>query len=147
VLVADNLRSANNVGAILRTADGAGVSHVHLCGISATPAHRGVRKTALGAEESVSWSWCPDATTLIDGFTIEHREIWALEDTPDAVDLDRTARRAGPRLALIVGNEVSGVDPTLLEQSTVHVRLPMRGNKDSLNVAVAAGVAAYLLTS
>lgn len=145
VLVLDNLRSAWNVGAIFRTADGLGVEHLYLCGITPTPAHPGVHKTALGAEEVVPWSYAPNTAEVVRRLRAEGWQVWALEQAPSARPLLDTPAPAEP-LALIVGNEVCGVGPDLFPLCDAVVCLPMRGVKRSLNVEVAAAIAVWTCT-
>ena len=147
VALLDNIRSIHNVGSMFRTADGAGVDHLHLLGITATPAHPRLAKAALGAHETVGWTYHrhgPNAAARLrdGGFT-----LWALERTADPSSqpsLYEAMPPLGP-LALIVGNERAGVDPGLLALCDGVFSLPMSGDKSSLNVAVAFGIAVYHL--
>ncbi len=143
-VIAHNIRSAHNVGSIFRTADSAGLSHVYLTGFSATPEHRGVRKTALGAENAVSWSHHPDPLDLINRLKDDGIRIAALERTDSAIGVDDVCVEHFP-MALIVGNEVNGIDPALIKVAEVVLALPQYGIKDSLNVSVAFGIAVYRL--
>ena len=138
----DDLRSAHNVGAVFRTADAAGLRHVYLTGYSATPEHRDVRKTALGAEDAVPWTHAPDAMALLETLRAEGYAIAALERAPGAVPPEAVSRRHFP-MALVLGNEVGGVRPAVLDTADLVVALPQYGVKASLNVSVAFGVAAY----
>lgn len=140
----DNIRSAWNVGSILRTADGFGFDHAFLCGISPTPENEAVNKTSLGAEDSVPWSYHKDALKLVRGLKKEAWVVWALEDDGRAVPLGQLERSKGGTV-LIVGNEVSGVDPALLDLCDAIQYIPMRGEKKSFNVAIAFAVAAFAL--
>ena len=147
VALLDNIRSIHNVGSMFRSADGAGVDHLHLLGITATPAHPRLAKAALGAHETVAWTHHrhgPDAAARLrrEGYT-----LWALERTAEPArqsSLYETVPPPGP-LALIVGNERAGVDPGLLALCDGVFALPMSGGKSSLNVAVAFGIAVYHL--
>jgi tRNA(Leu) C34 or U34 (ribose-2'-O)-methylase TrmL len=144
-VVLDNIRSAWNVGSMLRTADGAGARRVHLCGVSPSPENPKVWKTALGAEKSVPWTFHPDGAAAARELRLAGMHLWALEGGLRAEPLFSAQRpQAGP-LALVVGNEVSGVDPAILEECERVVSLPMLGVKGSLNVAVAFGIAVYAL--
>lgn len=145
-LLLDNWRSLFNVGAAFRTADGAGVGHLYLCGITATPAQRKLAKTALGAEAAVPWSYHADAVMLAATLRQQGAQVWALEATDRAEPLAavRLPRAGGP-VVLVAGNEVVGCDPGLLAVADRVVCLPMRGVKRSLNVAVALSVAVYWL--
>ena len=145
----DNIRSGWNVGSILRSADGFGFNHVYICGITPTPDNEAVTKTSLGAEDSVPWSYHKDAVRLIKGLKAEGWKVNGLEEDARAQEI----RRAGsmkhnhPGEVLIVGNEVTGIDPDLLDLCDAIFYIPMRGEKKSFNVAIAFGIAAYALSS
>lgn len=139
----DNIRSAWNVGSMLRSADGAGVRRVHLCGVSATPENPKVAKTALGAERSMAWSFHHDGVFAAKEMKAAGMRLWALEGGPRAESLYAVDDLAGSPILLVVGNELSGVDPGILELCERVVSLPMQGIKGSLNVAVAFGIAVY----
>jgi tRNA(Leu) C34 or U34 (ribose-2'-O)-methylase TrmL len=142
----DNIRSAWNVGSMLRTCDGAGVRHVHLCGVSPLPNHPKVAKTSLGAEKTQPWTFHPDGQLAAQQLKDQGLRIWALEGGLRAVSLfDVQAELAGPPIVLSAGNGLSGVGPGLLELCERVVCLPMQGMKSSLNVAVAFGAAVYYL--
>ena len=146
VVVAHDIRSAHNVGSIFRTADSAGLAHVYLSGFSAPPDHRGVIKTALGAQDAVPWTQTNDLPALLrqlaaDGFTLA-----ALERTENAIEPSEVTRSQFP-LALVLGNEVTGVPADVLDAVDLVVGLPQFGIKASLNVSVAFGVAAYGLVA
>ena len=144
----DNIRSLRNVGSVFRSADGAGVDHIHLCGITPTPAHPKLAKTALGAEESVAWTRYPDATSAAKTLAEGGARLWAIEGGTKATSLFEAANlddRPGSPIVLVFGHEVSGVDPRVARLCERVVCLPMMGIKTSLNVSVAMGIAAYLL--
>jgi 23S rRNA (guanosine2251-2'-O)-methyltransferase len=146
----DNVRSAWNVGSIFRSADGFGLDHAYLCGISPTPdgpAREAVRKTSLGAEDTVTWSYHKDAVKLVRGLKKEGWKVYALEEDERAIEINSasSALRSAQREILIVGNEVTGVDPELLDLCDAIYYIPMRGEKKSFNVAIAFGIAAYAL--
>jgi len=142
----DNIRSAWNVGSIFRSADGFGFTHAYLCGITPTPESEAVTKTSLGAEDSVTWSYHKDAIKLVRGLKKEGWQVWTLEEHNRAVSLS-SFHHEGPSIPilLIVGNEVTGVDPDLLDLSDSIIHIAMHGEKTSFNVAVAFGIAAYQL--
>ncbi len=144
--ILDNIRSAWNVGSMFRTADGLGVRCLHLCGISPTPAHPQVAKTALGADQAVSWTYSKNGVAVARTRKDEGFRLWGLEDMPGA-DLLKCIRNDiyGPPIVLVVGNEVSGVDPGILELCDRVLSIPMQGVKRSLNVAVAFGIATSFL--
>ena len=143
----DNIRSAWNVGSIFRSADGFGFTHVFLCGITPTADNDMVAKTSLGAENSVPWSYHKDAVRLVRGLKTEGWTVYGLEEDPRALDINRGAPRTGSPLRelLIVGNEVTGIDPELLDLCDQIFYIPMRGEKKSFNVAMAFSVAGYAL--
>ena len=145
----DNIRSAWNVGSILRSADGFGFRHAYLCGITPTADNEAVTKTALGAEDSVAWSYHKDAVKLVGELKSEGWTVFALEDTARAIHIRHSfnvTSRARPAV-LIVGNEVTGVDPELLDLCDQAFHIPMRGEKKSFNVAIAFSIAAYAFSS
>ncbi len=140
----DNIRSAYNVGSAFRTADGAGVEHLYLTGITPAPPHRGISKTALGAERSVSWSHHPNSLRLVADLQAQGWVLWAVETAPAAVPLAKVLKSPLPdRLLLALGNEIAGVDPGLLAMADAVVALPMAGRKRSLNVATALAAVVY----
>ncbi len=151
----DNVRSLSNVGSIFRSADGAGVGHLHLGGFTPTPEHPKLAKTALGSERSVSWTHHFDPAAAAEALVAGGRRLWALEGGPRSEDLfallASTSAELGPLgpgstpIVLVLGHEVSGVDPRVLARCERVLRIPMAGVKGSLNVSVAFGIAAYLL--
>ncbi len=145
-LLLDNLRSAYNVGSAFRTADGAGIAHLYLTGITPTPPHQGISKTALGAERTVPWSKHPNAPQLAARLRSEGWTIWAMETAPTAIPLQTLLKTELPKhLLLVFGNEVAGIDPALLSLADAVVSLPMFGAKESLNVASALAAAVYAI--
>lgn len=143
-VLVDNVRSTFNVGSIFRTADGVGVQQLYLCGITPTPQHPKLGKTALGAEQSVTWSQHKNAVDLAYTLQAAGATLVALEDSPTAISLFNANLTAGAGpVVLIVGNEVTGVDPGLLALCDTILAIPMEGVKRSLNVATAFGVAIY----
>lgn len=142
----DNIRSVFNVGAMFRTADGAGLHHLHLCGITATPRHPKVAKTALGAEQATPWTRYRNALDAAQRLQGQGAQLWALERQEGSQSLFSAApREADGPLVLVVGNERAGIDPQLLARCDRILHIPMAGMKESLNVAIAFGVAAYYL--
>lgn len=142
----DNIRSAGNVGSMFRTADGAGLQRFYLCGMTATPENPAVAKTSLGAHEHLPWSWHPDGVVAARSLVEEGCRLWALEEAPGATPLwDARLEPDSKPVILVVGNEVCGVDPDILELCERVLVIPMRGVKRSLNAAVAFGIAVYTL--
>ncbi|MBD3162097.1 MAG: TrmH family RNA methyltransferase [Candidatus Eisenbacteria bacterium] len=140
-IVLDNLRSAFNVGSIFRTAEGAGVERIHLCGITPYPPHPKLRKTARGALDLVPWSHHVDPMEAVEILKESGYRLAALELTDRSVDYRRIPYT--PPVALILGHEVAGVTRPVLEAADWVVEIPMRGRKNSLNVATAAGVVLF----
>ena len=149
IAILDNIRSAHNVGSIFRSADGAGFAEIHLCGITPTPDENpAIAKTALGAEKSLAWHYAPNAVQVISGLKAQGVTILALEVTPQALslyDLQASSLANSQAIALIVGNEPAGVDPKLIALADSCLYIPMLGQKNSLNVAIAFSLAAYHL--
>ncbi len=140
-VIVDNVRSLYNVGSIFRTADGAGIQHLHLCGITPTPENPKVAKTALGAEAAVAWRYWPNAVEAARWLQEQGAWLTALETgtvTSSIFEIE-----APSFVALVVGNEVAGIDPGVLALADACVAIPMAGRKRSLNVATAFGIAAY----
>ena len=139
----DNVRSMYNVGAFFRAADGVRLEKLWLSGITAHPPKKAISKTALGAEETVAWEHGWDAVRMADGLRRDGFEIAAIETSVDAVDLFEWQ----PRFPVCVafGHEVEGLRPELLKIADGHVRIPMLGQKKSLNVATAGGIVLYEL--
>ena len=144
--ILDNLRSAYNVGSIFRTADACGIRHLYLCGITPLPTHPGVRKTALGAEENLPWSYNPNSILLAQHLKREGHYLIGVETASNAHSLFKIGNLPSTSpWAIVVGNEVAGIDPELQALCDVLLWIPMQGYKRSLNVAVAFGIVAYLL--
>jgi 23S rRNA (guanosine2251-2'-O)-methyltransferase len=147
-----NIRSVWNVGAIFRTADAAGIEKIYLCGITPSPVDRfgGIRpqlaKVALGAEKFVQWEKAGSAVRLIDKLKKEGYKIYALEQSRKSIPYDavKPARHSQQsKIALVLGHEITGVPQTILSRADNIIEIPMYGKKESLNVAVAFGIAAF----
>jgi 23S rRNA (guanosine2251-2'-O)-methyltransferase len=145
-LLLDNLRSTLNVGSIFRTADGAGVAHIYCCGTTPTPEHPKISKTSLGAQEFIPWSYHRNALEVLETKLNQKFIVFSLESTTKSENLfDAVIHQPSTPALLIIGNEISGIDPELVKRSHHVYSLPMMGKKTSLNVAVAAGIALYML--
>lgn len=144
-----NIRSTHNVGSIFRTADAGGVSHIYISGYTPTPLdqfgrkRKDIAKVALGAEDTVAWSKAGTPKKLIAELKTEGFSTVALEQSGDSVDYKNV--KIGKKVLLIVGNEVKGMSPELLKLSDTVVEIPMKGEKESLNVSVAFGIALFRL--
>ncbi len=143
IVLCHNIRSAYNVGSFFRTADGAGVTRLVLSGYTARPPHKGISKVALGAEEWFPWVYVKTPGPWLNKMKKAGYHVAVLEQTSQAKNLF-TWKPQWP-LILIVGNEVKGVSPTLQKYADTHLEIPMLGQKESLNVATAMGVAVYHL--
>jgi len=142
-LIAQNIRSLYNVGSLFRCADIFGIDKIYLCGYTATPPRKEISKTALGAEQWVAWEKKWQTHTLIKELKANGVKIVALE----TASASRPLPKFKPKfpLALVVGNEVKGISPKILQLADETVKIPMLGKKESLNVAIAAGIAMYQL--
>jgi 23S rRNA (guanosine2251-2'-O)-methyltransferase len=142
----DNIRSAWNVGSIFRSADGVGISKLYLCGITPTPDNLKVVKTSLGAENSVPWEKYNNGVLLGENLKAKGYQLWALENISNAQALfEIPPGKPETPIVLIVGNELSGIDPGIVELCDKVIAIPMTGNKQSYNVSVAFGIAASFL--
>ena len=140
VLVLDNVRSLHNVGAVFRTADAFALEKIYLCGVTGRPPHREITKTALGSTESVAWEYAPTTLEAAQALQAAGYQLVAVEQTTASVPLPQFRPVPGRPLALVLGNEVLGVDDEVLALCEVAVEIPQLGTKHSLNVGVAAGV-------
>lgn len=142
----DNIRSTFNVGAILRTSDGAGIQQAHLCGITPQPGNPRISKVALGAEYSVPWKYHESGVQAATDCKSRGLQIWALEIHPGAISIFEIPSEIKTQPAvLVVGNEVTGIDPGIQDLCEQFFWIPMEGYKRSLNVAIAFGIAVYEL--
>ncbi|MFA5871717.1 MAG: RNA methyltransferase [Parcubacteria group bacterium] len=140
-VICHNIRSAYNIGSIFRTADGAGVKKIFLTGYSPTPPHSGIIKSALGAELTVKWEKALKITPLIVRLKKDGYEVVAIEQNERSEPLDQFRLRR--KTCLVLGNEVRGLSKKIFSKCDRILEIPMRGKKESLNVSVAFGIAAY----
>lgn len=143
VVVLDNIRSLNNVGAIFRTSDAFLVEKLMLCGITATPPSQEIHKTALGAEESVTWEYFDNTQQAIDNLVDNGYTVCTLEQVEGSIMLQDFKVEADKKYAIVVGNEVKGVDQAVVDKSQYCIEIPQCGTKHSLNVSVSAGLAIW----
>jgi 23S rRNA (guanosine2251-2'-O)-methyltransferase len=139
-VVLDDVRSMMNIGSVFRTADAFRVSRIILCGITATPPHREMQKTALGATESVDWEYHPSCTALLSKLNSEGATIVAIEQVEGSIMLDDWQINPANHLVLVFGNEVHGVSEEALAHCHMAVEIPQHGTKHSLNISVSAGI-------
>lgn len=142
ILVLENVRSLHNIGSVFRTADAFLLEKIYLCGITATPPHKDIRKTALGATESVNWEYRKDCLELI-GQLKESHHCLAIEQAIGAEQLNTFTPTAEKPYVLVFGNEVKGVSQEVVNQCHGVVEIPQLGTKHSLNIAVSAGVVVW----
>ena len=147
IVILDNVRSLNNIGSIFRTADAFLIEKIWLCGITATPPHKDIQKTALGATETVAWEYAENALELTKKLQEEKINVYAVEQAEDAVFLNEFSPQKGEKYAVIFGNEVKGVQQKIVSASDGVLEIPQLGSKHSLNIAVSAGVVLWDLFS
>lgn len=139
-VVLDNVRSLNNIGSIFRTSDAFRVEHIALCGITATPPHREIHKTALGAEESVVWSYHEDTAECVRVLKDKGYRIYAVELAHDSLKLGTDRVKTDKPVALVLGNEIEGVQEAVMDLCDGFIEIPQAGTKHSLNVSCAAAI-------
>lgn len=139
-IVLDNIRSLHNVGSVFRTSDAFRVERVLLCGITAVPPSSDIHKTALGAEDVVPWQYFADAMQAVDELRLQGYEIFAIEQVQESIPLQSFAVENNRRYAVILGNEVKGVQQQVVDACNGSIEIPQFGTKHSLNVSVTAGM-------
>ena len=139
IVLLDDIRSLNNIGSVFRTCDAMAVKKLYLCGITATPPHREIRKTAIGASESVDWEYQENALDVIDKYKKLDYQITAVEQTSKAISLEKLDSE-NEKLLLIFGNEVNGVNQKIIDNCNFSIEIPQWGTKHSLNIAVSTGI-------
>ncbi len=140
VLVLDNIRSAMNVGSFFRTADAFAIEKIYLCGISATPPHREINKTAIGATDSVSWEYVKTTKDCLVDLRKQGYHISGIEQTDNSVMLQDYKPEKGKKYALVFGNEVNGISDDIMEDLDDAIEIPQFGTKHSFNVSVSGGI-------
>jgi 23S rRNA (guanosine2251-2'-O)-methyltransferase len=145
VIILDNVRSHNNVGSVFRTADAFLTSKIYLCGITARPPHRDIQKTALGATDSVEWSYYESSFDAVMELKKKGYVILGIEQAEDSVDLNDVKIDSGKKYALVFGHEVNGVDQRIIDICDMCIEIPQFGTKHSFNIAVSAGIVLWEL--
>ena len=140
VVVLDNVRSAQNIGAFFRTGDAFAIEKVMLCGITATPPSRDIHKSALGAELTVGWEYYPTTAECVAALKVQGYTPLAIEQVEGAVMLDELDVDTTKKYALVFGNEVEGVDQAVVDMCDSAIEIPQVGTKHSVNVSVAGGI-------
>lgn len=140
VVVLDNVRSMNNVGAVFRTSDAFLIKKVYLCGITATPPHSEIQKTALGATESVEWAYVEETLEVIARLQQDDFKVYAIEQAAQSILLDEFKPGKNDKIAVVFGHEVRGVKQAVVDAADGCIEIPQFGTKHSLNISVCAGI-------
>lgn len=143
IVVLDNVRSLNNIGSVFRTCDAFLIEGIYLCGISATPPHREISKTALGATESVQWQYFENTVDAVQFLKHHGYRIFAIEQTVHSCALDQCRISRDEKYALVFGHEIKGVDQEVVNLCDEVIEIPQHGTKHSLNIAVSAGIVVW----
>ena len=147
IVILDNVRSLNNVGSIFRSADAFRIQHIYLCGITATPPHKDIQKTALGSTEAVDWSYAKDTLAVVEKLQSVNVKVMAIEQAENATVLQDFYPNNQSIYALVFGHEVKGVNQAVVNQCDGVIEIPQYGTKHSLNIAVSGGVVLWDLFS
>lgn len=145
VIVLDNIRSLNNIGSVFRTADAFRVEKIYLCGITGRPPHREIHKTALGATESVDWEYQEKTNEAIVKLKNSKYKVVAIEQMESSINLSDYKPEPNEKLALIFGNEISGISEDIIKDIDLCIEIPQFGTKHSFNIAVSAGIVLWHL--
>lgn len=140
IVVLDNIRSLNNIGSVFRTSDAFLIEKIYLCGITAKPPHKDIHKTALGATESVEWEYVDDTLQLIEKLKNSNIKIVSIEQAKNSIMLQDFTLQKNQKYAIIMGNEVKGVQQEVVSASDFCVEIPQFGTKHSLNISVSCGI-------
>lgn len=140
VVILDNVRSLHNIGSVFRTSDAFRVECIYLCGITATPPHPEMHKTALGAEFTVDWKYVNNAVEAVDNLRQEGYVVFSVEQAENSIMLENIQLEQERRYAVVLGNEVKGVQQEVIDHSDGCIEIPQYGTKHSLNVSVTAGI-------
>ena len=143
IIVLDNIRSLNNVGSVFRTSDAFLVEKIYLCGITATPPHKDIHKTALGSTDTVDWEYAENTIDLVEKLKAENVKICSIEQAENATMLNDFKPESNTKYALVFGNEVKGVAQDVVTASDTVIEIPQFGTKHSLNISVSCGVVVW----
>ncbi|TPN85989.1 RNA methyltransferase [Aquimarina algicola] len=143
IIILDNIRSLNNIGSVFRTADAFLIKKIYLCGITATPPHKDIQKTALGATDTVDWEHKKDTLALVQELKEKNVTVLSIEQAENAVMLDDFEPKKNQTYAIIFGNEVKGVQQDVVSESDQVIEIPQFGSKHSLNISVSTGVVVW----
>ena len=139
-MILDNIRSLNNIGSVFRTSDAFLIEKIYLCGITATPPHKDIHKTALGSTDTVAWEYVEDTVSLVKKLQVEDVKVAAIEQAEDATMLNDFTPEPNTTYAIVMGNEVKGVQQDVVSASNIVIEIPQYGTKHSLNISVSCGV-------
>ena len=140
ILILDNVRSLNNIGSVFRTADAFLIEKIYLCGITATPPHKDIHKTALGATESIDWEYHKEAIEVVKHLKAKKILVYAIEQAEGALSLENLKITPNKKYAFVLGNEVKGVSQAVINLCDDVIEIPQEGTKHSLNISVASGL-------
>ncbi|MFT6698989.1 MAG: 23S rRNA (guanosine2251-2'-O)-methyltransferase [Porticoccaceae bacterium] len=140
IVVLDNIRSLNNIGSVFRTSDAFLIEKIYLCGICAMPPNKDIHKTALGATESVDWEYVEDTLTLVEKLKAENIKVLAIEQAENSTKLNTFYPKKNEKYAIVMGNEVKGVQQEVVNAADLCIEIPQLGTKHSLNISVTTGV-------
>ncbi len=143
IIVLDNIRSLNNIGSVFRTSDAFLVEKIYLCGITATPPHKDIHKTALGSTDTVAWEYAENTLDVIEKLQKNNVKVCSVEQAENATLLDEFSPEANTTYALVFGNEVKGVAQDVVNKSDAVIEIPQFGTKHSLNISVSCGVVVW----
>ncbi|MCW5521081.1 RNA methyltransferase [Aureitalea sp. L0-47] len=147
IVILDNIRSLNNIGSVFRTGDAFLIQKIYLCGITATPPHKDIQRTALGATESVDWEYSENTLELVRQLQSDGVKILSIEQAEDSIPLNKVVVDSSDTYAVVFGNEVKGVQQEVVSKSDIVVEIPQFGTKHSLNISVSVGVVLWDLFS
>ena len=143
IIILDNIRSLNNIGSVFRTSDAFLVEKIYLCGITATPPHKDIHKTALGSTDTVAWEYIEDTMDLVEKLKLDNVKICSIEQAENANMLNKFVVEPNTTYALVFGNEVKGVAQDVVNSSDTVIEIPQFGTKHSLNISVSCGVVVW----
>lgn len=143
IIILDNIRSLNNIGSVFRTSDAFLVEKIYLCGITATPPHKDIHKTALGSTDTVAWEYIENTMDLVEKLKLDNVKICSIEQAENATTLNNFSVEPNTTYALVFGNEVKGVAQDVVNSSDVVIEIPQFGTKHSLNISVSCGVVVW----
>lgn len=139
-VILDNIRSCNNIGSVFRTSDALLIEKIYLCGITATPPNNEIRKTALDAEKSVNWEYVEQTERVVEKLKIEGYKVFAIEQVENSIMLPDFSIAEGEKIAVVFGNEVKGVQQSVVNSCDGSIEIPQFGTKHSFNISVSAGI-------